>query len=135
MESRNFARHSIRLNLQNEQHSRIHKVLISLDRNIHKSTNQFLINAVDFYINSFERDEIFEKAEDKKRTEYVTVEDLVKIRKEMENSLKDEIIRLLGSALISVPIVRAQENAKGTVEIKYEEEKDPVVSELAGRWG
>lgn len=135
MESRNFARHSIRLNLQNEQHSRIHKVLISLDRNIHKSTNQFLINAVDFYINSFERDEIFEKAEDKKRTEYVTVEDLVKIRKEMENGLKDEIIRLLGSALISVPIVRAQENAKGTVEIKYEEEKDPVVSELAGRWG
>lgn len=135
MESRNFARHSIRLNLQNEQHSRIHKVLISLDRNIHKSTNQFLINAVDFYINSFERDEIFEKAEDKKRTEYVTVEDLVKIRKEMENSLKDEIIRLLGSALISIPIVRAQENAKGTVEIKYEEEKDPVVLELAGRWG
>lgn len=135
MESRNFARHSIRLNLQNEQHSRIHKVLISLDRNIHKSTNQFLINAVDFYINSFERDEIFEKAEDKKGPEYVTVEDLVKIRKEMENGLKDEIIRLLGSALISVPIVRAQENAKGTVEIKYEEEKDPVVSELAGRWG
>lgn len=135
MESRNFARHSIRLNLQNEQHSRIHKVLISLDRNIHKSTNQFLINAVDFYINSFERDEIFEKAEDKKGPEYVTVEDLVKIRKEMENSLKDEIIRLLGSALISIPIVRAQENAKGTVEIKYEEEKDPVVSELAGRWG
>lgn len=135
MENRNFARHSIRLNLQNEQHSRIHKVLISLDRNIHKSTNQFLINAVDFYINSFERDEIFEKAEDKKGPGYVTVEDLVRIRKEMENGLKDEIIRLLGSALISVPIVRAQENGKETLEVKHEEEKDPVVSELAGRWG
>ena len=135
MESRNFVRHSIRLNLQNEQHSRIHKVLISLDRNIHKSANQFLINAVDFYINSFENDEIFGKAENRKESGYVTVEDLTEIRREMENGLKDEIIRLLGSVLLSVPITRVQEIGKENIEIKCEEEKDPVVSELAGRWG
>lgn len=128
-------RHSLRLNLQNEQQGRIHKVLMSLDRNIHKSENQFIINAVDFYINSFESNEIFEKAEGKKKQRYVTAEELAEIRKEMESVLKDEIIRLLGAALISAPMVRMQEGGREVLEIKSEEEKDPIVSELAGRWG
>ncbi|MCM1497913.1 MAG: hypothetical protein NC124_05550 [Clostridium sp.] len=133
MENRNFARHSIRLNLQNEQHSRIHGILISLDKSIHKSANQFIINAIEFYINSFEDDEIFDKGKSMQRPEYITTEHMAEIRREMESGLKDEIIRLLGSALISAPIVRAQEGGREITGII--DEKNPVVSELAGRWG
>ena len=47
----NITYHSIRMNLNNEQHRRVHKVLMELNMDVHKSVNQFLIDAADDYIN------------------------------------------------------------------------------------
>lgn len=42
--------HSLRLNLANEQHRRVEKVLSDLNTDVHKSLNQFTIEALDHYI-------------------------------------------------------------------------------------
>lgn len=69
----NISYHSVRLNLDNEQHQRVHKVLVELNTEIHKSVNQFLIDAADFYIRSFEDENLLKEAESRrdKGTEYI----------------------------------------------------------------
>ena len=47
-------KHCLRLNMQNDQHQRIQRVLESLNKDVHKSENQFMIKAIDFYIQSFD---------------------------------------------------------------------------------
>lgn len=50
----NVANHSLRLNLDNEQHRRVEKVLAGLNLDVHKSINQFLVEAADAYISRFQ---------------------------------------------------------------------------------
>ncbi|MDE7248340.1 MAG: hypothetical protein K2N82_00325 [Lachnospiraceae bacterium] len=135
MADKDVVRISFRLNLQNEQHQRIYRVLAALDKDIHKSTNQFIANAVDFYIRSFDGDELLEKPEEKKKPKYITVEELADIRREIKSDVKDEIIRLLGSAIAGGSAVRIQQDREDSIQTGGGEEKNPVVSELANRWG
>lgn len=130
-----IVRFSLRLNLKNEQHSKIYKVLAALDKDVHKSENQFIIKAIEFYIQSFEDEDFMDKQKQKKRANYVTVDELADIRREMESGLKDELIRLLGSAIMGNPVARGQEN---TIEVKQRaetEEINPFAKEAADRWG
>ena len=39
----NIVYHNLRMNLDNEQHRRVHSVLAELNTDVHKSVNQFLI--------------------------------------------------------------------------------------------
>ena len=133
MAEKGVARLSLRLNLQNEQHSRVYRVLSSLNRDIHKSENQFIINAVDFYINSFDRDEILEPAAGK--PQYITADDLEEIKREMESSLKDELIRLLGSAVTGSLAAGRQEIRADTVLKENTGEVNPFAAEAANQWG
>lgn len=137
MADQSVVKHYLRLNLQNEQHQRIQNVLATLDKDIHKSENQFIIKAIDFYIKSFEDCGTIEKIPQKKTPEYITRDDLTDFRKEIESEVKDEIIRLLGAAMIGGSIARVQESRTGTetVQEAETEEGNPVVSELAAMWG
>ena len=54
----NIVYHNMRMNLDNEQHRRIHMVLTDLNTNVHKSVNQFLIDATDAYIRKLEGNEL-----------------------------------------------------------------------------
>lgn len=134
MAEKGVARLSLRLNLQNEQHSRVYRVLSSLNRDIHKSENQFIINAVDFYISSFDSDEILKPAAAGK-PQYITADDLEEIRREMESSLKDELIRLLGSAITGSPASGRREIRADTVMEENIGEVNPFAAEAANRWG
>ena len=53
MVGRNIVKHSLRLNLQEEEQRRIQEVLENLNKEIHRSENLFIIRALDFYIRSF----------------------------------------------------------------------------------
>ena len=50
MGKQNVVKHSLRLNLHNEQHRKIQRVFEGLNKEVHKSENQFMIKAMDFYI-------------------------------------------------------------------------------------
>lgn len=128
-----IVRFSLRLNLRNEQHSRIYKVLTALDKNVHKSENQFILKAIDFYIQSFEDDVIINEVEQKKKT--VTMEDLEDVRKEIESGLKDELIRLFGSIITGSLTVREKEGRIEPVQKEETEEHNIFAMEAANRWG
>ena len=100
MAKSNICYHNMRLNLDNEQHCRVHKVLVELNTEIHKSVNQFIVDAVDYYIRSMDDEELVNRAGERKReAEYITRADLDGIREELKNDIKNEIIVLLGTAL------------------------------------
>lgn len=135
MAKQSIIKHCLRLNMQNEQHQRIQKVLEGLNKDIHKSENQFIIKAVDFYIQSFEDDDIMEKLHRKKKPEYVTVEALEDIRRELESSMKDEMIRLLGTAITGGITVRTDEGVTKHRQTEDPETDNPYMTEAANRWG
>lgn len=134
MAKQSIIKHCLRLNMQNEQHQRIQKVLEGLNKDIHKSENQFIIKAVDFYIRSFEDDGIMEKLNRKKKPEYVTVEALEDIRRELESSMKDEI-RLLGTVITGGITGRTDEGVTKHRQMEDSETDNPYMTEAANRWG
>ena len=109
----NICYHNVRINLDNEQHCRVHRVLSKLNKKVHKSVNQFIVDAVDFYINSMNDENLVEDAvAQKKDAGYITRDDLDDIRAELKNEVKNEIIMLLGAAL-GAGTVRVVEGATG----------------------
>lgn len=145
MAKSNICYHNVRLNLDNEQHCRIHKVLAELNTEIHKSVNQFIVDAVDYYIRSLNDESLVKGAgEPKKDAGYITREDLDGIRSELKNEVKNEIIMLLGAAL-GGGAARVAEGgmgrmvmetvAKETAASITEEPEDPTMMELVDNWG
>ena len=144
MAKSNICYHSVRLNLDNEQHCRIQKVLAELNTDIHKSVNQFIVDAVDFYIRSLNDESLVKDAgEPKKNAGYISRDDLDSIRAELKSEVKNEIIMLLGAAL-GAGGVRVTEAASGrnnmdaaAVEAAEDrkEPDDPTMLELVDNWG
>lgn len=138
MVGRNIVKHSLRLNLQEEEQRRIQEVLENLNKEIHRSENLFIIRALDFYIRSFE-EESFSHPQ-RETVSYVTVEDLEQFRQEQELWIKEELIRLLGASLAggigTLSEQGVREVRKGEIEEAEEsEQENPWIEELANRWG
>ena len=145
MAKSNICYHNVRLNLDNEQHCRIHKVLAELNTEIHKSVNQFIVDAVDYYIRSLNDESLVKEAgEPKKDAGYISREDLDSIRSELKNEVKNEIIMLLGAALGggaarvaegSMGRMVMETVAKETADENTEKPEDPTMMELVDNWG
>lgn len=134
----NISIHTMRLNLDNEQHLRVYNVLADLNTEIHKSQNQFIINAVDFYIKSFEREDLTLAAfeEKNKGCGFITESDLKDavqdVKQELLVLVRDEVIKMLGTALIGRQVLYKEtqgENSESEIE-----ESDELMG-LVGKWG
>lgn len=137
----NIVYHNLRMNLDNEQHRRVHLVLSDLNTDVHKSVNQFLIDAADAYINRLAGNELTN--DDKPKTGeslYVTREDLEKMRKEIRDDLQREMIIILGSALaggkvLAMPEVRTEKENVAAGGTEEDTEADETTVGLASSWG
>ena len=146
MAKSNIVFRSYRLNLDNEQQRRVNKVLAELNTDIHKSVNQFITDAIDFYANSFGDENLLRETggQKKKEEQYISKSDLDGIREELKNEVKNEIIMLLGAAL-GGGAARVAEGgmgrmvmetvAKETATNNTEEPADPTMMELVDNWG
>lgn len=136
----NIVYHNLRMNLDNEQHRRVHLVLSDLNTDVHKSVNQFLIDAADAYINRLAGNELTN--DDKPKTGeslYLTREDLEKMRREIRDDLQKEMIIILGSALtgsrgMTMPEVRTDKEAAAP-EHGEDTDADETTVGLASSWG
>lgn len=144
MAGSNIIYRSYRLNLDNEQHRRVNKVLAELNMSIHKSVNQFITDAVDFYARSFEDEALLKKTRERKEKEYISKNDLEGIREELRNDVKNEIIMLLGAALGGGAVrlgtdgmgrQAVEADAKEPGSHHTEETADPTMMELVDDWG
>ena len=136
----NIVYHNMRMNLDNEQHRRIHMVLTDLNTNVHKSVNQFLIDATDAYIRKLEGNELTneEKAQPEEHL-YITRDDLDKMRREIKDELQKEMISILGSALITGKVIQMPEVRAVREVVTPEETEDVSANEttmgLVSSWG
>ena len=134
----------MRLNLDNEQHCRVNKVLAELNTEIHKSVNQFMVDAVDFYIRSLNDETLVKRTEEQKRDAgYITKAELGSIQAELKSEVKSEIIMLLGAAL-GAGTMRAVEGSRSRGDMEpvtkemagdAKETNDPTMMELVDSWG
>lgn len=146
MAKTNICYHSLRLNMDNEQHQRVEKVLADLNTEIHKSVNKFIVDSIDFYIRSLDGENLVAQPGGKKEKEYLTREDFAGICADIREQARDEVVRMLGMALAGSrpPAVTAAplnvsagtENMEGTEDGgSLGTEEDHIMAELASGWG
>ncbi len=137
MARENLVFNSLRLNMNNPQHVKINEILCSIDKDVCKSKNQFIIDAIEFYIDNFGKQVLVKEETD---TQYVTTDELEDIKKElMEAAMTEarrEVIRILGTAVSGSRVTEAVTRAETTATIEEPEEPqdDEVVSGLATSW-
>lgn len=147
MGRRNVVYHSLRLNLDNEQHRRVHTILSKLNLDIYKSVNQFFIDAADDYIKRLNGEETAEikrgKTEEVKEVHYITSDEMEQIRHQIKEELYEEMILLMGKALTSVQMdkisVQREEEKTPKIEAKRylvkDAEADATIVGLTDAWG
>lgn len=132
----NITFHNLRINLNNEQHRRVHRVLKDLNTDVHKSVNQFLIDAADYYITMLQEG-VTKEEKKSAESQYITWDDMDRIRKEIKDEMQREIIMVLGMALAGGQVNKMQE-VKMVREYKAEEQEesaDTTMVGLADMWG
>lgn len=136
----NIVYHNMRMNLDNEQHRRVHRILSDLNTNVHKSVNQFLIDAADAYIRKLEGSELTNEEKPKSENcRYITREDLDKMRREIKEELQREMIIILGSALaggriVQMPTIKTEKNLPQN-DAEEDIGADATTIGLASSWG
>lgn len=136
----NIVVHNLRLNLDNPQHQKINKVLQDLNPDIFKSKNRFLADAVEMYIDSFEKEDLTKEENRKKaqRQEYISREDLEEIKNEIRYELltevRNEVIKLLGGVVAGMQVGQGTPVANSIKQEVTEDEVDETMEKLALSW-
>mgnify|MGYP003549827303 CR=1 FL=1 len=111
---------SVRLNMSNPQHVKINDVIQNLDPKIFKSKNQFIIDAIQFYVDNYGKETFVIKKKEKERAEYIRSEDIDDIKEEVieaaTNEARKEVIRLLGGVIsgmnVGQPVIMQAANSE-----------------------
>lgn len=131
---------SVRLNMNNPQHVKINNVIQNLDPKIFKSKNQFIIDALQFYIDHYGEEQFMVKTE-RKREAFISADDIDDIKAELidvaMNEARKEVIKLLGGVIsgmnVGQPVIRPSadnEEEESTVDVM----DDADVAGLAMSW-
>lgn len=131
------ASHSLRLNLRNEKHLRVEKALEQINPKIFKSLNEFMIDAIDFYIKYLDGENIAIRADKGLQdNQWATKEELEEMKRVIEKNVKEEVIQLLGMALSSQSLQQREALSNETVkEIEEDGITDTAAIDLVVGWG
>lgn len=134
--------HNMRLSPNNPDHMKINEVLLDVNKKVYKSKNQFMTDALLYYIAKLEGNPLTNKEQQK----FNNLEMFI-TKKEMENliiSLKQELIQYIDKEVLSVIIKvfsenmkadRRADNVKEKQEDNYKEKHvDERLIELASSW-
>lgn len=134
---------TLRLNMEEPKQAEIYQILTSLDKYIYKSQNQFLVDALEFYIEHSGKDMLTQQ-EQAEQQRYITAEELEQIKKELRGELleemRNELLKLLGqyAAGAQNPMtgqIKALTGQTDEMELENDtEEENSVVGNLACRW-
>ena len=134
---------TLRLNMEEPKQAEIYQILTNLDKYIYKSQNQFLVDALEFYIEHSGKDTLTQQ-EQAEQQRYITAEELEQIKKELRGELleetRNELLKLLGryAAGAQNPMtgqIKALTGQTDEMELENDtEEENSVVGNLACRW-
>lgn len=122
MEKKEVRHVTVRLSYNSPEHMKIMGILDDLNLAVHKSKNQFIINAITYYVDMLENGDLTKTAaQEAGKVHYVTDHDLEKELSKMKNAVRTEIyedvIRLFGCNLLASKVdmpepVRAVQNER-----------------------
>ena len=134
---------TLRLNMEEPKQAEIYQILTSLDKYIYKSQNQFLVDALEFYIEHSGKDMLTQQ-EQAEQQRYITAEELEQKKKELRGELleetRNELLKLLGQYVAGAqnPMtgqIKALTGQTDEMELENDtEEENSVVGNLACRW-
>ncbi|SEQ71317.1 hypothetical protein SAMN02910369_02299 [Lachnospiraceae bacterium NE2001] len=133
--------YSFRLNINNPEHLKLHKILRDLDTSIYKSKSNFIIEILKNYLLYGENSNLFCYDEVAEQGGYVTKEyvDNLKasIREELEVEIKQELFNMVITAMTGVgragKIDYANPDDKSELS-KTNDETDKLMKELNNMW-
>ncbi len=136
MAKENLIYNSFRLNMNNPQHVKINNVLKNLNSKIYKSRNQFIADAVEFYIEHYGEEGFLER-EEEQEMQFITRKEMDAIRMELIGTAmteaRKEVIKILGGVVSGMQVVKPAPGSS-TVSNLPEQHEDEVVSEWAARY-
>lgn len=139
--------HSIRCSKDNPQHVNVNRVLSDLNTDIYKSKNQFLIDAVDYYIKMLNEEDLTNTAamENAKNQRILRVKDIEALKQniidEVMIGVQREVIAILAQAVANRTDTVRQEPVANRLPIVTEPEPstekavNPIVAQMASFWG
>lgn len=132
-----IASHSLRLNLRNEKHLRVEKALEQINPKIFKSLNEFMIDAIDFYIKYLDGENIAIRADKGLQdNQWATKEELEEMKQVIEKNVREEVIQLLGMALSGQSLQQREVLSNETVKETEEDGiTDTAAIDLVVGWG
>lgn len=134
MAKENLIYNSLRLNVNNPQHQKINQVLQKLNRTVYKSKNQFIADALEFYINHYGQEHFIEKEEEAepfvRRGEFEELQN--RMIDKAVNEARNEVIRVLGGVISGMGNLTVKTTGKDMNDA--EEEVDEVMTGLAAGW-
>jgi len=137
--------HNFRLSKCNAQHISVNKILRDLNPDVVKSKNQYIVDAIEYYTNALDKDDLTLTGaiEKEKRNSFVTRGDLEKIKREIRDGImiemQKEMLTLLGTFTGNMANSFSS-TAKQTVVSAIEPEEfdietDDTMDGLATKWG
>ena len=134
-------KNNIELNLNHTKNGKINDVIQNLDPKIFKSKNQFIIDAIQFYIVNYGKETFVIKKKEKERDEYIRSEDIDDIKEEVieaaTNEARKEVIKLLGGVIsgmnVGQPVIMQAANSEAQ-ELTEDVMDDADVAGLAMGW-
>ncbi len=127
--------HTLRLSRRNPNHIKIHQILADLDKSVYKSQNQFIADAIEFYINALEDDTITNSGREKREENFITKADLQKIKETIKMEVMSEVNKQMLSILGSFTGNLARNINIGETEKEDGFNADDTVLGLAEMWG
>ena len=134
--------HHLRLSRNNPEHMKIHDVLMDLNQDLYKSRNQFIVEALLFYIAELEDNPLTNSRQrkEKDKEKPITREELDDIAVTLKNDLVQYINKEILTTIISVlgnnlnaERITVSDSEKNQ-EINNEETIDERLIELASSW-
>ncbi len=133
--------YSFRLNINNPEHLKLHKILRDLDTSIYKSKSNFIIEILKNYLIYGENSNLFCHDEVAEQGGYVTREyvDNLKtdIKQELEKEMKQDLFNMVIAAMTGVGRAGKIEYAKPDDKIESGKDKDEtekLMKELNNMW-
>ena len=105
--------HNFRLSRRNPIHIRINEILSDLNKDVYRSKNQFIADALEYYINALENDTMTnsENIKKQKMNTYVTKGELELLKE----NIKNEVVKEVQKEMISILGNFSGNMAKGIV--------------------
>lgn len=133
-----FRNFTIRLSGENEQHIKVRNLLEDLNMDIHKSKSQFIIDAIEFYFDSFDEAELTNSGYEKQqkcREEYVLREEMEKAISDLKAEVYGKVIQLYSGSVLLQNLNMGQADAGKQNEEEMEPEIEDEVLDVAMKWG